>query len=157
MAVPVINGDAAELWHQRLLAVDQALDALNLRRAVALGFQTFDQPEQEQRALPDDAFGVGVERTGQVQAMHVDFRQRTLARRPDFPDCQRSQGTADHQQQEHYKASITLHVSTLRKSGIHSSHHSNVGTHGGHVFRGASIQAVCSGCSNRVCSAKQRV
>ena len=150
-ALMIINGDAAELRHQRLLAVDQRTDSLDLHRATAFGFQTLNQPQQQQRALPHDAFGIGGKRLGQVQAMHVHFRQRTVAGRQDFPNRQRSQGTADHQQQQHHKTGITLHVSTLRKSGFRSSHHSNVGTHRGNRFQSASIQAVCAGCSNRVC------
>ncbi|MNN01975.1 hypothetical protein D3C81_1146110 [compost metagenome] len=112
MTISVIDGDTAHLWHQRLLAVDQRTQALDLRGATAFGFQAFDQPEQQQRTLPDNAFGIGLECLGQVQPVHVDFLQRAIARRQHFPDGQRRQGAADDQQQEDDEVGITLHEST---------------------------------------------
>ncbi|GAB5342923.1 hypothetical protein PFUM301598_14000 [Pseudomonas fluorescens] len=88
MPLIIVNGDTAQLWHQRLLAAYQRPQPLNLRRSAAFGFQAFDKPEQQQRALADDAFGISGERLSKVQAMDVDFLQCSISRGKHLPDSQ---------------------------------------------------------------------
>ncbi|BAQ81470.1 DNA-binding helix-turn-helix protein [Pseudomonas sp. St29] len=87
-ALIIVDGDATELWHQRLLPADQLTQALNLCGAAPFGFQALDEPEQKRRALADNAFGVGSQRLGQIQAMDIHIPQYLLSRCPHFPDSQ---------------------------------------------------------------------
>ncbi|MCY1462414.1 hypothetical protein D9M71_801850 [compost metagenome] len=57
-ALIIVDGDATKLWHQRFLTVNQGTQPFNLRGAATFDFQTFDEAEQQQRTLADDAFGV---------------------------------------------------------------------------------------------------
>src|SRR5476651_2146759 len=85
-ALIIVDGDATELWHQRLLSVDQHTQALDLRRANTFGFQAFDESEQKQRALADNTFRVSSKRLGKVQAMDIHFLQCSISRAQYFPD-----------------------------------------------------------------------
>ncbi|MNY18880.1 hypothetical protein D3C86_1522890 [compost metagenome] len=84
----IVDRDTTELWHQRHLAVDQCTEPLNLRRAATFGFQAFDKPEQKQRALTDNAFGVSSKRLGKVQAMDIHVLQCPISRGQYLPDSQ---------------------------------------------------------------------
>lgn len=87
-AFVVIDSDTTELWHQGLLPADQRTEALYLRRSTALGFKTLDETEQEQRALPDNAFGIGRERLGKVQPVDVHLLQHPISRGNHLPEGQ---------------------------------------------------------------------
>lgn len=137
MTFVVVNSDATELRHQRSLPVDQSLEPFDLRWATAFSFQTFDESEQKQRALPDNAFGIRRKCLRQVQTVDIDFIQCSIPRAQYLPDGQRCQGTADYQQQEHYKVSITLHFSTYGKSGFRHRYYLIGALHRPRVRRGA--------------------